>query len=482
MRSRTGCNGVVKWPCWAILNCMNRVSSGTRLIRFPLLRSVFMSILLACFVAHASAVTVTIENRGEQDRQGVVVEVPVSLLAESGWAFPALSVGPIEATSDGNAVPTQIAQSLLGTERVLLLWVDVPAGSSIEVVLGQGAADLEAVAEALGGRAAGGRLVPERSNDFAWENDRVAFRLYGTSSALGQEGSGVDCWLKRVPHPIIDTWYRQNAEGMSYHRDHGEGLDNYSVGPTRGCGGVRIWLDGVSVTSSVFDAWRIIDDGPLRFTFELTYDEAWSARGASVVETKRVLIDLGEDVWHCLSRFTDADGAPLVDLNVAVGLMDHTQGEGEQQDVGAVWRASREVPGVLIDPESRTDGTQNASPTDERDRSETTNAAARPQRNSTVGHLRRGDPGLCLWGPHDGAMLGTAIRLKGHRYGTASWSHEGHERTLYLGTRTDDEGRLAFLAGFAWSRAGHYESAEAWHSAIAALADDTVQLSVAVEP
>ena len=67
------------------------------------------------------------------------------------------------------------------------------------------------------------RFVPERSDDFAWENDKIAFRAYGPALRAGTENSGIDCWLKRVDYPIIDTWYKEASEGKSYHKDHGEG-------------------------------------------------------------------------------------------------------------------------------------------------------------------------------------------------------------------------------------------------------------------
>ena len=42
--------------------------------------------------------------------------------------------------------------------------------------------------------------MPERLDDFAWENDLVAFRAYGSAirRTKGPEDSGIDCWLKRV--------------------------------------------------------------------------------------------------------------------------------------------------------------------------------------------------------------------------------------------------------------------------------------------
>src|SRR3569832_9603 len=80
-----------------------------------------------------------------------------------------------------------------------------------------------------------GRFVRERHDDFAWENDRVAHRVYGPALETYPKemliSSGIDVWVKRVPKLLINEWYMTDV----YHQDHGEGADFYSVGKTRGC-------------------------------------------------------------------------------------------------------------------------------------------------------------------------------------------------------------------------------------------------------
>jgi hypothetical protein len=55
-----------------------------------------------------------------------------------------------------------------------------------------------------------GRYAPERMDDYLWENDRTACRIYGPvimqPAPKGQKlvSSGVDIWNKRVRYPIID--------------------------------------------------------------------------------------------------------------------------------------------------------------------------------------------------------------------------------------------------------------------------------------
>src|SRR5262249_49117879 len=51
-----------------------------------------------------------------------------------------------------------------------------------------------------------GRFVRERFDDFAWENDRIAHRMYGKALETWKgeplTSSSVDIWSKRVPHMV----------------------------------------------------------------------------------------------------------------------------------------------------------------------------------------------------------------------------------------------------------------------------------------
>ncbi len=158
-----------------------------------------------------------------------------------------------------------------------------------------------------------GRLVPERSDDFAWENDRVAYRVYGKRLENELVSSGIDVWCKRTPALIIDKWYRRG----DYHKDHGEGLDAYNVGPSRGCGGTAILANGKLVASRNFVASRVLASGPLRLVFELDY-APWTVGSTEVRETKRITMDAGNHFFRVDDTFFTKAGGP--DLPVAIGL------------------------------------------------------------------------------------------------------------------------------------------------------------------
>lgn len=118
-----------------------------------------------------------------------------------------------------------------------------------------------------------GRYVPERKDDFAWENEYAAFRLYGPALAPENPSNGVDLWLKASPELIVDSfYYREHVLGLPYHINYGKGLDCYKVGHTAGCGGLVIVADDRLWTAGPYSSWEILCQTPDLFRFRLTYD------------------------------------------------------------------------------------------------------------------------------------------------------------------------------------------------------------------
>ena len=166
-----------------------------------------------------------------------------------------------------------------------------------------------------------GRFVRERHDDFAWENDLVAHRVYGPELETWPKealvSSGIDVWAKRVPRLLVNDWYMTDE----YHQDHGEGGDFYSVGKSRGCGGLGFWVGGKLLVSRNFRTSRVLANGPIRLVFELDY-EAWDAGGSRVAETKRVTLDAGTHFNRIESVFSGQRGP----LSVGIGIAKHEQG------------------------------------------------------------------------------------------------------------------------------------------------------------
>ena len=192
------------------------------------------------------------------------------------------------------------------------------------------------------------QYLPERMDDFAWENDRFGARAYGPvimqPAPAGQKlvSSGIDIINKCVPYPVLHRWFVERTGEGSYHRDHGEGMDNYKVGPSRGCGGLGArGADGWAFSVNWSKA-KMIQCGPVRTEFELTYP-AWGGFGE---ETRRVTLDRGQFFAHYRPRFR---GQAPAGVQVGPGLDCGAARQHDGQiarDLAAGWIANWEPDGV----------------------------------------------------------------------------------------------------------------------------------------
>jgi hypothetical protein len=160
-----------------------------------------------------------------------------------------------------------------------------------------------------------GRFVRERFDDFAWENDRIAHRTYGKALITWKgeplTSSAIDIWSKRTTKLVINDWYMVD----NYHADHGEGVDAYSAGPTRGCGGSGIWANGQLYIPTNFVDSRVLTNGPIRVMFELIY-EPFDVKGVKVSQVLRVSLDAGSQ----LNRFRVSYQAPAGSESLALAV------------------------------------------------------------------------------------------------------------------------------------------------------------------
>lgn len=255
------------------------------------------------------------------------------------------------------------------------------------------------------------RFVPERADDFAWENDLIAFRAYGPALRDKAEDSGFDAWLKRVPYPIVDKWYAAHREGISYHTDHGEGYDPYKVGASRGCGGLGLWIDGELVTSNVFTRWEIIDSTREQTTFVLHYE--WTHGDDVYTEAKAITIELGDRLFRSTSTFRK-NGALAANLPIAVGLVRHQENDRVSKDLDAGWMA--------------------------------------------------------IWETIDGSGLGTGVVMDPARiqdFRVVSTGDGDLDTNALIITETDAAGQLTYYAGYGWERAGTITTEAEWTAYLA---------------
>lgn len=279
------------------------------------------------------------------------------------------------------------------------------------------------------------RYVGERLDDFAWENDKMGHRTYGPALAApapagsGKEvliTSGLDLWCKRVSYPIVDRWYNKGHD--HYHKDEGEGMDMYQVGPSRGCGGTGIWDGQRLYVGRNYKSWQIIANGPIRAIFELTYD-SWSANGPIVTEVKRFTVDAGHNLDRIESTFTAETGPK--EFTVGIGLNKTPADRGQEPKI---------------------------------DLTPTASAGSFTQ---WIAQKTNGS-------------LGTAIIVPD---GFQSFAEDDRNH-LALAKATAGQ-PLRYYAGAGWSKAGEFTTQEAWNAYIAAFAarvKSPVKVSIAAAP
>ncbi len=156
--------------------------------------------------------------------------------------------------------------------------------------------------------------IPQRKDDFAWENNKIAFRMYGQELQRTElVSSGIDVWVKKAERPVMLELYKKDI----YHRNNPLGIDFFKVGQTLGCGGLGVWQNGRLLMSENYSDWKIIANGPIRVIFELTYKPWDIGDGRKIGEVKRIALDRGWNFNRIESKF-DSD---VIDSTFAVGIV-----------------------------------------------------------------------------------------------------------------------------------------------------------------
>jgi hypothetical protein len=352
---------------------------------------------------------ITVKNRLGLDRTSETIAIPVAGVKAMASKYGIENLLIKDGETEKVLVSQTIDKDQDGIVDEILFQTDIKARASKKFIV-VGSQDGAASRPKSGVRTFS-RFVPERTDDYTWENDRVAFRTYGPVAQKmveqnipgGTLTSGMDAWLKRVNYSIIDAWYKGYLKDPNfYHNDRGEGYDPYHVGPSRGIGGIGV-LDGDSLyVSRNFISFKKIAEGPIRTLFELTYGP-WIAKDRTITETKLVSLDLGSN----LTRFelTLASNKPLP--NVTVGITLHDK--------------KGEVTG-----------------------------------NKEEGWFRH-------WEPMDKSFLGTGIvmgptevqNFLDYRVPVKDKSH------LFVVAKPGN-GKLTYYSGFGWVKSGQFKNAEEW--------------------
>lgn len=283
------------------------------------MKRIFLWLAAAAFAACSSPkLNVSVTNPTVVDRQNETIEIPWAVI--SARVTGATPENIVVLDSRSNQIPSQVL-FLGGDEPQSLIFQTDAAPNEVRlftVAKGQ-RDDFRSYVF--------GRQVPERYDDYAWENDRAAYRLYGPALETSPEKlitPGIDVWVKRSDELVIDQRY----ELADYHHDNGDGLDCYKVGVTLGGGGCVPFIDGrLQMMSHNYIACRTLDNGPLRTTVELTY-APFDADGTEVALTKIISLDKG----HWYNKMENLYTGDFESLPIAAGFVRHDVKEQRNGD------------------------------------------------------------------------------------------------------------------------------------------------------
>ena len=289
-----------------------------------------LALLAACSSKPVTDFTITVTNDRDFDREELV-EVPISDVAKKVKLIDEEQYIVLDA--EGNQVPYQITWN-----DNLLFSATVKAGAETVYTIAIGEPiEVEPLVY--------GRHYPERLDDIAWENDRTAYRTYGPAlQRKGNRAFGYDVWVKRVPELVVEQRYANELNpdtqaeiarlrkarkyeeanelynSVSYHADHGNGLDCYKVGPTLGCGTAALMQSDAILYPYCWKEHEIMENGPLRFTVKLVYPPLVVGKD-SVVETRIISLEKGSQLNKTVVSYTGLSKT----TPVATGLVIHPQ-------------------------------------------------------------------------------------------------------------------------------------------------------------
>jgi len=165
------------------------------------------------------------------------------------------------------------------------------------------------------------RAVPERADDFVFENNLIAGRFYGKALEGNPTSPGLDIWVKMPGKLVADEWYSHAVEEPDYyHHDHG-GKDCYKVAVSLGGGASVPLIDStLCYPSTNYRSSEVLSQTPDEVVFTLHYPEWEAAEGILVTLDKKVTLKADsyfaqvEDTY----TFTGAES-----LKIAAGFKTH---------------------------------------------------------------------------------------------------------------------------------------------------------------
>jgi hypothetical protein len=285
-----------------------------------------MALILPVFLFAQTKTSISIQNNSALDRKETIVSIKWETIVSHYPQIDTTEFVVINSVTK-KQVPFQLEHHGLKAIQNLLVQVDIKAKSTLSLYIQKGKPETFVVKTYA-------RFVPERKDDFAWENDLIAFRTYGKAIEKSKDDAyGLDVWVKRTDKMVINERYKR----MEYHIDHGDGMDYYHVGFSLGAGNMAPYVNDTIRYSGNYHQWKVLDNGPLRSSFQLIYD-TWDAGGIKVKATKTISIDAGSQLNRIENIYSFEDSKPLP---VVVGIIKRPEtgviSLNEQQGIVGYW-------------------------------------------------------------------------------------------------------------------------------------------------
>ncbi len=187
------------------------------------------------------------------------------------------------------------------------------------------------------------RAVPERADDFVFENNLIAGRFYGEALEGNPTSPGLDVWVKIPGRLVADEWYKAAQKDPEYyHHDHG-GKDCYKVAVSLGGGASVPFIDGrLCYPATNYRASSVEYHGPDTVVFTLSYPE-WEADSAIMVSLEKKVTVAADSYFIDVEDVYTFSGAPA--LIIAAGFTRHQdlgtiEVEHNLKDRLAIWEAA----------------------------------------------------------------------------------------------------------------------------------------------
>ena len=254
----------------------------------------------ATFLASCSSHSITVTNDTDLARSYETVEIDAEALGDIDPNTVMLL------DKSGTAVPVQVYTDSEGKTK--LLFQATVAANSKEVYTVE-------TAQATYPTLAYSRYVPERLDDYAYENNVIAGRIYGPSLEFPRT-FGSDIWVKCTDRLVIDDWFAK----ADYHHNYGEGMDCYKVDATLG-GGALVPYAGPEkfFVGDNYTSQRHICDGPVRTEAVFEYGP-FDVDGKQVTATRVLSLDANSHFVKWTTTF-DCEGADSI--AVVLGAVMH---------------------------------------------------------------------------------------------------------------------------------------------------------------